>query len=142
MTGEVVNFTNLTNGQSADINAPLVIYQKLRFLDEELGKLIALYDFDGEDCGCFEDLLKHRRDMGGLFCPGDKSVSFVKVSRSGTGYCTSDRLKICWNLMKNIMVIRSGSWYVMETIFISDGRMKIESGSAMITCTMNQKKKL
>lgn len=51
MTGEVVNFTKLTNGQSADINAPLVIYQKLRFLDEELGKLIALYDFDGEICG-------------------------------------------------------------------------------------------
>ena len=76
MTGEVVNFTKLTNGQSADINAPLVIYQKLRFLDEELGKLIALYDFDGEDCGCFEDLLKHRRDMGGLFLSG-RQISFI-----------------------------------------------------------------
>lgn len=91
MTGEVVNFTKLSNGQSADINAPLVIYQKLRFLDEELGKLIALYDFDGNDCGYFEELLKHRRDISSLFCPGDKSVSFVKVY---IGWTDEDRIRI------------------------------------------------
>lgn len=144
MTGEVVNFTKLTNGQSADINAPLVIYQKLRFLDEELGKLIALYDFDGEDCGCFEDLLKHRRDMGGLFCPGDKSVSFVKVSRSGTGYCTSDRFE---NMLESYekyhghtigILVRDGDnlyigWTDEDRIRISDDNMYYEPKKETIT---------
>lgn len=47
ITGEVVNFTRLTEGRSADVNAPVVINQKLRFLDEELGKWLAIYEFEG-----------------------------------------------------------------------------------------------
>lgn len=86
ITGEVVDFTQLVTGRHADTDVPVVIYQKLRYMDEELGKYLALYDVDGDDAGLFEDILKNREDLRDLFCPGEKSVSFVKVSRSGIGY--------------------------------------------------------
>lgn len=86
ITGEVVDFTQLVTGRHADSDTPVVIYQKLRYMDEELGKYLALYDVDGDDTGLFEDILKNREDLRDLFCPGEKAVSFVKVSRSGIGY--------------------------------------------------------
>ena len=86
ITGEVVDFTQLVTGRHADTDVPVVIYQKLRYMDEELGKYLALYDVDGDDAGLFEDILKNREDLRELFCPGEKAVSFVKVSRSGIGY--------------------------------------------------------
>lgn len=92
ITGEVVNFTRLTEGRSADANTPVVINQKLRFLDEELGKWLAIYDFEGfdEEIGMFENVLKNRAELQDLFCPGEKAVSFVKISRTGIGYTSSD----------------------------------------------------
>lgn len=59
-------------------------------MDEELGKYLALYNVDGDDTGLFEDILKNREDLRDLFCPGEKAVSFVKVSRSGIGYKKHD----------------------------------------------------
>jgi hypothetical protein len=93
ITGEVVNFTRLTEGRSADMNAPVVINQKLRFLDEELGKWLAIYEFEGsnEKIGVFENVLKNRAELRDLFCPGEKAVSFVKISRTGIGYASSDK---------------------------------------------------
>lgn len=92
ITGEVVNFTRLTEGRSADVNVPVVINQKLRFLDEELGKWLAIYEFEGstEENGMFENVLKNRAELRDLFCPGEKAVSFVKISRTGIGYTSSD----------------------------------------------------
>lgn len=86
ITGEVVDFTQLVTGRHADTDSSVVIYQKLRYIDEELGKYLALYDVDGDDAGLFEDILKNREDLRDLFSPGEKAVSFVKVSRSGIGY--------------------------------------------------------
>lgn len=93
ITGEVVKFTRLTEGRSADMNAPVVINQKLRFLDEELGKWLAIYEFEGstEEIGMFENALKNRAELRDLFCPGEKAVSFVKISRTGIGYASSDK---------------------------------------------------
>lgn len=98
ITGEVVNFTRLTEGQSADVNTPVVINQKLRFLDEELGKWLAIYGFEGfdEEIGMFENVLKNRAELRDLFCPGEKAVSFVKISRTGLGYTSSDK---CANML-------------------------------------------
>ena len=55
-----------------------------------MGKIMAVYDFDGEDCRYFEELLKNRADIRDLFCPGDKAVTFVKVSKSGILYSASN----------------------------------------------------
>ena len=91
--GETIDFIQLRSGKHADPETPAVIYQKIRFLDEELGKYIALYDFDGEEENLkyFEKLIMAREDMQQLFAPGEKSVCIVKVSRSGLDYRRSDR---------------------------------------------------
>ena len=78
--GEVVDFHQLTKGNPADIKEPVVLFQKIRFLDEEMGKAIALYDFDGSDCATFQDVLRYREDIRELFVPTEKCISLVKVS--------------------------------------------------------------
>lgn len=90
-TGEVVDFTKLVAGESESVDSPVVVYQKIRYLDEELAKLMSIYDFEGisSDCKYFEDVLKSREDIRDIFIPKGKSISIVKVSRSGFGYSQS-----------------------------------------------------
>lgn len=84
--GEVVNFFTLRDGKPADINAPIVIYQKLRYLDVELGRYLSLYDFGDhkDDLQTFLDILRTRDDIVDLLAPGEKSINVVKISRTGT----------------------------------------------------------
>lgn len=91
VTGEVIDFTRLTSGSHASADDPVVVYQKMRFMDEELGKHLAVYNADGDDMDLFENVLKSRDDIRDLFCPGDKCVAFVKVSRSEKGYRTHEQ---------------------------------------------------
>ncbi|MCG4526402.1 hypothetical protein [Intestinimonas massiliensis (ex Afouda et al. 2020)] len=42
--GEVVKFAHIRKGKNAPNTEPIVIYQKLRFLDEDLGRIASLYE--------------------------------------------------------------------------------------------------
>lgn len=92
--GEVVDFVKLRSGVSAPVDAPITLFQKIRFLDEELGKLISLYDFDFGDVKMFERLLKCRDDVFETFCPNDKCISLIRVSKTGAFYGYDDVLEI------------------------------------------------
>lgn len=84
--GEVVDFVKLRSGASAPVDAPITLFQKIRFLDEELGKLVSIYDFDFDDIEMFEKLLKCRDDVFDTFCPNDKCISLIRVSKTGAFY--------------------------------------------------------
>lgn len=84
--GEVVDFVKLRSGVSAPVDAPITLFQKIRFLDEELGKLVSIYDFDFDDIKKFERLLKHRDDIVDVFCPNDKCISLIRISKTGEYY--------------------------------------------------------
>lgn len=84
--GEVVDFIQIRSGKSSPSNQPITLFQKVRFLDEELGKAISFYDFDFEDIKLFENLLKARDDAVEIFCPNDKCVSLVRVSKTGDAF--------------------------------------------------------
>ena len=84
--GETVTFVPLRTGAHAQMDAPVILYQKLRFLDEELGKYLAIYGFDGHGIKLFEEALKHRDDLFDLFAPPDKSISLIRISRKKTQY--------------------------------------------------------
>lgn len=86
--GETVDFIPLLKGSYSHTEEPLVFFQKVRYLDEELGKWLSIYGFDGntEDISYFEDALKHREDLRELFAPGPKSISIVKISKNGVSY--------------------------------------------------------
>lgn len=84
--GETVNFVKLRSGNPVSEEVPVVLYQKLRFLDEEMGKYLAVYGFDGSDIHLFEDALKNRDDLADLFAPPEKSVSLIRISRNAVQY--------------------------------------------------------
>ena len=85
--GETIDFIPLVNGKYSSETESVVIYQKVRYLDEEMGKWLALYDFDGDDIKTFEEILKNREDIRDLFAPGPKSVSLIKVAKSQFHLC-------------------------------------------------------
>lgn len=44
--GETVHFAKIRSGKNAADTEPVVLYQKLRFLDEELGRLTSIYNME------------------------------------------------------------------------------------------------
>src|SRR5699024_8027615 len=72
--GEVVQFVQLRTGSHASVEVPVVLYQKIRYLDEEMGKFLAVYGFDTEDKSIFEQAIQYRNDLFNLFAPPHKSI--------------------------------------------------------------------
>ena len=91
-TGEVVSFHSVREGKKAAAVTPAVLYQKIRFLDEELGKYLSLYEYDGSSRNkeSFISALKNREDLFDLFTPAEKCISVVKVSRTGKTHYASE----------------------------------------------------
>ncbi|MBQ7818530.1 MAG: hypothetical protein IJ341_02415 [Bacteroidales bacterium] len=84
--GEVVKFATLKSGKNAPDNVPCVLHQKIRFLDEEMGKMCSLYDFDFNDRKYFEEFLVSSDFTLDTFCPTVKGISLVRVSKDNRTY--------------------------------------------------------
>ena len=84
--GEVIDFKKITNGKDVSAEEPLVIYQKIRYINEEFGKYMGMYDIPitEETSDTFIDILKNRIDLRDLFAPNDKCITILKASRTGT----------------------------------------------------------
>lgn len=89
-TGEILELKKIRSGKSASEDTPLVFYQKLRYLDEELGKIASIYNVDFDDAKYFEKLLICRDDVFNVFAPSARSLMLVRVSKSGVGYTTRE----------------------------------------------------
>lgn len=112
-TGEVVETIRIRKGLPAPESEAIVIHQKMRYLDEELGKLASIYDADFSDAGKFETLLAHRDDVLEYFAPTPRSVMLVRVSRSASGYYHSNECNMLeryekWHGKKVAIIIRDG----------------------------------
>ena len=81
--GETVNFVALRTGKEASETEPVVVHQKLRYLDEELGKLASLYEIQWNEMGLFEEFLKHSPLALDTFAPNTRCVVLIRVSRTG-----------------------------------------------------------
>lgn len=53
--GETITFGKLRSGTPAAIEEPIVLHQKIRYLDEELSRMISIYDIREEDAKLFEN---------------------------------------------------------------------------------------
>lgn len=92
--GEVVKFHKICEGVREGNEEPVIIYQKIRYLDEELGKAASIYDFEG-DSRCKESflkILKYREDIRELFVPSSRCITVLRVSRTGTMKAASDKI--------------------------------------------------
>lgn len=129
-TGEIVEMKKIRSGKSADENEPMVIYQKIRYLDEELGKLASIYGADYSDAKTFEKLLEVRDDVLDYFAPNKRSIMLVKVSRTGKDYFKTENANILqafdkYHGNKIAMILKDGdnvyiSWTDDERIDIKE----------------------
>ena len=110
--GEVVNFHTIRNGNPAEVDAPIVLYQKIRYLDEEMGKYLSLYDFGDykDDQTDFIKVLQVRDDIRDLFVPADKSIAVLKLSREGTVLGMSEKAQTCCRILKCTMPTKWQFW--------------------------------
>lgn len=130
--GETISFTQILSGTHTDVEVPVILYQKLRYLDEEMGKYLAIYDFDGNDISLFEEVLKYREDLRDIFAPPEKSISLIRISRNSIQYGINEHVA---NMLKEYetyhgrqigILIRDGEnlwmgWTDEDRINIYDG---------------------
>lgn len=90
-TGECVTFALIRNGKPAPETTPLVLNQKMRYMDEELGRLASIYDVDFSDVTIFEKLLKFNDMSFETFCPTKRCVTLVRVSRDNKAFTYHER---------------------------------------------------
>ena len=132
--GETVDFIPLTTGAYSKVTDPLVVYQKIRYLDEELGKWISIYDVDGDDTALFEDMLKSRPDLRDMFVPGNKCISLVRAAHNKIRYCESKQIAntlkkyYVYHANKVGILVRDGEnlwigWTDQDRIDIPDGNV-------------------
>lgn len=88
--GEVVDFIPVRKGKSAPVDVPVTLFQKLRYMDEELGKMASIYEVDFSDVKLFEKLIKYNDECFETFCPNDKCITLVRVSKSNIGYSSME----------------------------------------------------
>lgn len=81
--GETINFTAIRTGRPAPETEPVVIHQKLRFLDEELGKLASLYTIQWNELHLFEEFLQHSPLAFETFVPNNRCIVLIRLSRTG-----------------------------------------------------------
>ena len=80
---KTVNFTRIRSGKNAPDTEPIVVHQKLRFLDEDLGRLASLYEIQWNKLDMFESFLKHSPYALDTFAPNERCIMLVRLSRTG-----------------------------------------------------------
>ncbi len=130
-TGEVLELKRICSGKCASEDTPLIFHQKMRYLDEELGKLASLYNVDYSNVKQFEEILKVRKDIVEYFAPSERSVMLVRVSRTNQTYRHKEGYTNVLECYKKYhgkkvgIIIRDGenlyiAWTDDERIFFSD----------------------
>ena len=131
--GEIIDFKKITNGKGVPAEEPLFICQKIRYINEELGKYMGMYNIPitEESSDTFIEILKNRVDLRHLFSPHNKCITILKASRTGKYKGAAENVQ---NLLKDYemyhgkqiaILVRNGDnfyigWTDEEKIGISD----------------------
>ena len=111
--GLTVNFMNIHKGANAPVHQPIIIHQKLIYLDEDLPRLTDLYDVDS---GSLEFAIKNSPALLEHICPTSKGITFLKMRNSAGNYELENTvMKFIRNVMPNEVgvLIRNGenTWF-------------------------------
>lgn len=88
--GEIVKFAKIREGKNAPIEEPVILHQKLRFLDEDLGRIASIYTIDWDDLHVFERFLKYSPAALDVFAPNERCIMLVRLSKDGKLISNSD----------------------------------------------------
>lgn len=131
--GDTFTLTQLASGKTSD--APLVLYQKFRFLDEEFALLAArqFSKFDGKH-GTTIEIFKNKA-VQERFLPADRCITFFRTSRDQKYYAYDAELDGLAELeyyhgSQVGMLIRNGEnvWlsFIDEEVFVEDNLFESE----------------
>ena len=83
--GETVQFVKLRSGKNAPLEMPVVLYQKMRFMVEDLHKFSIMWP--GEKIGkSVEESLKKSDRLLDAFAPSPKCITLIRYSETGKVY--------------------------------------------------------
>lgn len=82
--GETVKFATVRSGRKAPDTEPIVVYQKLRYLDEDLARMVSLYDIQWGQLPMFESFIRSCPAALDVFAPNERCVMLVRLSKTGT----------------------------------------------------------
>ena len=80
--GETVELIKIREGKKTETKDPVVLNQKILYLDEDLGRMLSLYKISLENYKLFEEAIKYNDEVFEAFCPQKKCITFFRVSRS------------------------------------------------------------
>ena len=133
-----VNVTPIHTGQLAPREQPLVLYQKLIFLDEDLPRFKDLYDIDSPS---LETALKTSDALLDHLCPTTKGITFLKQRNSQGSYELNNTImRFIRNNMPNHigMLIRNGEnvwlgWLDDKDIKLNDDSFNSKASQETLT---------
>lgn len=84
--GDTFELTQVMKGQNANEDVPLVIYQKFRYMDEDLARLSANSSFIVEQNDILSLFTNYGKDFVNDFCPAERCITFFRASKTGLKY--------------------------------------------------------
>lgn len=90
-TGECVDFHKVRTGSPANPETPLILQQKMRYLDEELGKLASIYSVDFSDTPILEELIAVNDVVFEQLMPSPRCMTLVQVSKDNKRFIMSEK---------------------------------------------------
>lgn len=123
--GLTVNFTPIHKGEKAPVEQPIIVHQKIIFLDEDLPRLQELYDTDSNS---LEVAIKNSEALLEHICPTNKGITFLKNRHSSKKYYLNNTvMKFILDTTPNSvgMVVRNGenvwlTWFDENDIELSE----------------------
>ncbi len=90
--GKTVELLKLRNGRNAPDDTPFVLNQKLLYLDEDLSRLLSVYNEDiMNNYRIFEEAAKYSDELVDAFCHQEKCITFFKVSKDAKEFGYNDK---------------------------------------------------
>ena len=141
--GLTVNFMNIHKGDNASIQQPIIIHQKLIYLDEDLPRLKDLYD---EHAGSLEVAIKHSPALLEHICPTNKGITFLKMRNSaGSFELNNTVMEFVRDTMPNEVgvLVRNGentwlTWLDSEDISLSEDSFTSKSSDEETSLSLVQ----
>lgn len=84
--GETFSIAHVMKGKNAPDDQPLVLFQKFRYMDEDLSRLSANSEFSTEKTHIIDLFDKYGDLFIETFCPNTKCITFFKNSRDNKKY--------------------------------------------------------
>ena len=123
--GLTVNFTPIHKGEKAPVEQPIIVHQKIIFLDEDLPRLQQLYDTDSNS---LEVAIKNSDALLEHICPTNKGITFLKNRHSSKRYSLNNKvMEFILDTTPNSvgMLVRNGenvwlTWFDENDIWLSE----------------------